>query len=91
MINLPSGLEVDNLIEDLRVLSWEASDILLYYAQLIRNPNTKSDIITSNKKNDPVTKADLKAAKSALLLYQWLNKKERKVKNRKEKEKERFV
>ena len=28
-----------------------------------------------------VTKADLKAAKSALLLYQWLNKKERKVKN----------
>ena len=60
MVKLPFGVNISDLIDDLRVLSWEASDILLYYAQLIRNPNTKSDIITSNKNNDPVTKADLK-------------------------------
>ena len=60
MVKLPFGVNKSNLIDDLRVLSWEASDILLYYAQLIRNSNNASNIITSNKNNDPVTKADLK-------------------------------
>ena len=60
MVKLPSGVNISNLINDLRVLSWEASDILLYYAQLIRNSNNVSEIITSHKNNDPVTKADLK-------------------------------
>ena len=60
MVKLPSGVNISNLIDDLRCLSWEVSDILLSYAQLIRNPNNFSEIITSNKNNDPVTKADLK-------------------------------
>ncbi len=60
MVKLPFGVNIRNLIDDLRVLSWEASDILLYYAQLIRNPNYINEIITSHKNDDPVTKADLK-------------------------------
>ena len=59
MVKLPFGVNISNLIDDLRVLSWEASDILLNYAKLIRNPNNVNEIITSNKENDPVTKADL--------------------------------
>ena len=60
MINLPSGLEVDNLIEDLRVLSWEASDILLYYSQILKDTNNNSNILKNEDKEDPVTLADLK-------------------------------
>ena len=60
MVKLPFGVNISNLIDNLRFLSWEVSDILLSYAQLIRNPNNVSEIITSNKNNDPVTKADLK-------------------------------
>ena len=60
MVKLPFGVNISNLIDDLRFLSWEVSDILLSYAQLIRNPNYVSEIITSNQNNDPVTKADLK-------------------------------
>ena len=60
MVKLPFGVNISNLIDDLRFLSWEVSDILLSYAQLIRNPNYVNEIITSNKNNDPVTKADLK-------------------------------
>ena len=60
MVKLPSGVNISNLIDDLRCLSWEVSDILLSYAELIRNPNNFSEIITSNQNNDPVTKADLK-------------------------------
>ena len=60
MVKLPFGVNLSNLIDNLRFLSWEVSDILLSYAQLIRNSNYVSEIITSNKNNDPVTKADLK-------------------------------
>ncbi len=60
MINLPSGLEVDNLIEDLRVLSWEVSDILLYYSQILKDENNNSNILQNDDKEDPVTIADLK-------------------------------
>ena len=60
MINLPSDLEVDNLIEDLRVLSWEASDILLYYSQILKDTNNNSNILKNEDKEDPVTLADLK-------------------------------
>ena len=59
MGKLPFGVDIVNLIDDLKVLSWEVSDILLYYAKLIRNPDNLNEIITSNKNTDPVTKADL--------------------------------
>ena len=60
MIKLPSGIDINNLIDDLRIFSWEASEILLYYAEIIRDTNNKSNIIKNNNNDDPVTLADLK-------------------------------
>ncbi len=60
MVKLPFGVDINNLIDNLRSISWEACDILLHYSLLINTTNNKSEIITSNKNNDPVTKADLK-------------------------------
>ena len=60
MINLPKGVEINNLINDLRNLSWEASEILLYYSQILKDPNNKSNILKNNNIKDPVTIADLK-------------------------------
>ena len=59
MINLPPGTDIDKLISDLRMFSWEASDILVRYAQMLRDPNNKIKIIEDKKNNDAVTKADL--------------------------------
>jgi len=58
--NLPFGLDINNLIGDLRILSWEAADILIYYSNLIRNPKEKANIIQNKTPEDPVTLADLK-------------------------------
>ena len=63
MIKLPSGLEINNLIDDLKVYSWEASDILLYYSQILKDSNNKSNILRNNNIDDPVTLADLKVNK----------------------------
>ena len=60
MTKLPFGLDVNNLIGDLRILSWEAADILIYYSNLIRNPIEKANIIQNKTPEDPVTLADLK-------------------------------
>ena len=60
MIKLPPGVDTNNLIDNLRAFSWEASDTLLKYAQLIKNSNNKSNILTNNNEEDPVTIADLK-------------------------------
>ncbi len=60
MINLPYGVEINKLIDDLRILSWEAADILLNYSDLIKDDNNKNKIIKSKKNEDPVTLADLK-------------------------------
>ncbi len=60
MVKLPSGVDINNLIDDLRIFSWEASEILLYYAEIIRDTNNKSNIIKNNNNDDPVTLADLK-------------------------------
>ena len=60
MIKLPSGVEINNLIDDLRIFSWEVSDKLLYYAQILKDSNYKSNIIKSDSKEEPVTLADLK-------------------------------
>ena len=59
MLNLPTGVNIKNLINDLKVISWEASEILLCYAQIIKDPNSKSNIIKNDNMNDPVTLADL--------------------------------
>ena len=60
MINLPNGVDVNNLIDDLINFSWEAADILLSYSDIIKDPNQKFNILKNKNINDPVTLADLK-------------------------------
>ena len=60
MNQLPFGVNINNLINDLRTFSWEASETLLYYAQILRDTDNKSNILKNDDLNDPVTLADLK-------------------------------
>jgi len=60
VIKLPPGVDINNLIDDLKHFSWEASDILLKYSQIIKDSNNKSNILTNKNEDDPVTVADLK-------------------------------
>ena len=60
MNKLPADLKINNLIDDLRIFSWEASDKLLYYAQILKDSNYKSNILKNDSKEEPVTLADLK-------------------------------
>ena len=60
MIKLPFGINAESLINDLRSFSWEASEILLYYAQILKDSNYKINILKNGSNNDPVTLADLK-------------------------------
>ena len=59
MIKLPSGVDLNDLIDDLKIFSWEASDILLNYSNSIKKSGQKKDIIKNKNYNDPVTLADL--------------------------------
>ena len=60
MIKLPSGVEINTLINDLRILSWEAADVLLSYSKILKDSNFESNILRNNNNDDPVTQADLK-------------------------------
>ena len=60
MIKLPSGVDINNLIDDIRIFSWQAADILLYYSILLENSNDKRNILKNNNEDDPFTLADLK-------------------------------
>ncbi len=60
MINLPPGVDIKNLINNLRLFSWEASEKLLYYSQIIKDSKNKSNILKNDNAEDPVTIADLK-------------------------------
>jgi len=60
MIKLPSGVDINNLIDDIRIFSWQAADILLYYSKLLENSDDKKKILKNNNEEDPVTLADLK-------------------------------
>ncbi len=59
MFKLPNGVDIKSLIDDLKEISWEASEILLSYSRIIKDPNNKSNIIKNKKIDDPVTLADL--------------------------------
>ena len=59
MIKLPFGVEINNLIDNLRSFSWEAADILLYYSNSIKKSEQKNEILKNKNNNDPVTLADL--------------------------------
>ena len=60
MIKLPSGVDINNLIDDMRIISWQAADILLYYSKLLEDSDDKKNILKNNNEDDPVTLADLK-------------------------------
>ena len=60
MMKLPSGVVNNNLIDDIRIFSWGAADILLYYSKLLEDGDHKSKILKNNNEDDPVTLADLK-------------------------------
>ena len=60
MIELPSGVDINNLIDDIRIFSWQAADVLIYYSKLLENTNDKGSILKNNNEEDPVTLADLK-------------------------------
>ena len=59
MIKLPSGINIHNLIDDLRIFCWEAAEILLFYSKILKDSNYKSNIIKNENNEDPVTLADL--------------------------------
>jgi len=60
MIKLPSGVDINNLIDDIRTLSWQAADTLLFYSKLLEDLEDKQNILKNNNEDDPVTLADLK-------------------------------
>ena len=60
MIQLPIGADINNIIDDLRSFSWEASDILIHFSNLIKTSNNQENIIQYKDKNNPVTLADLR-------------------------------
>ena len=59
MVYLPKGVEINSLIDDLRLYSWSASDILLKYGQYLKDEKSKNDFIKNKENNEPVTLADL--------------------------------
>ena len=59
MVKFPEGVDINYLIDDLRILSWEAADILLKYSQILKKTDNKTNIIKNNNEKDPVTVADL--------------------------------
>ena len=76
MIKLPSGVDINNLIDDLREFSWEAAEILIYYARMLKDKNNKSNILLNKNNDDPVTLADLKVNE---LIIQKINLKYRDI------------
>ena len=60
MIKLPKGVNLNNLIDDLRTFSWEACETLLHYSQILKDSEYKSNIIKNGNNDDPVTMADLR-------------------------------
>ena len=59
MVKLPDGVDINNLIDDLRIFSWEAADILLKYSQILKKSAYKTNIIQNEDEKNPVTIADL--------------------------------
>jgi len=76
VIKLPSGVEINTLIDDLRILSWEASEILMYFSQILKDSNYKGNILQNDNTEDPVTLADLKVNE---LIIQKINQKYKKI------------
>ncbi len=76
MTKLPSGVEKDELIDDLRNFSWEAAETLLYYSRILKDTNNKSNILKNDDKQNPVTIADLRVNE---IIIQRINEKYKNV------------
>ena len=63
MVKLPFGIDINNLIDDLKIFSWEAADILLSYSNILKNSSKRNDLIKNLDHDNPVTIADLKVNK----------------------------
>ena len=74
MIKLPSGIDINDLIDDLRSFSWEASEELLFYSKILKESKYKSNILENGNIEDPVTSADLKVNE---IIIQRINEKYR--------------
>ena len=73
MTKLPIGVDINHLIDDLRIFSWEAKDIFLHYFQVVKD---KKNIMSNEDINDPVTHADIKVNK---LIIRRINEKYKNV------------
>ena len=71
-MKLPLGVDINNLIDDLKILSWEVADILLFYSKKFKQSNDNLDIIKSKNNEDPVTLADLKVND---MIIRWISEK----------------
>ena len=60
MLKLPFGVDINNLIDDIRILSWQAADILHYYSKLLEDSDYKRNILTIINEAVRATLADLK-------------------------------
>ena len=60
MFKLPKGVDINNLIDNLRIFSWEASQYMLHYSQFFKDGDFKSHVLNKGNNEDPVTMADLK-------------------------------
>ena len=45
MAKLPLGVNINNLIEDLKNYSWEAADILINYSEKIKDIKVKNEVL----------------------------------------------
>ena len=72
MFKLPEGVDIDNLIDDLKLFSWEAADILINYSQTLKKSSFKTNIIQNDDEKDPVTFADIEV--NEFLLSRMQNK-----------------
>ena len=77
MIELPLGVDINNLICDLRIVSWEAADILLFYSNSLKKSSNIYSILDNDNIEDPVTIADLKVNE---LIINRINEKYKNVK-----------
>ena len=76
MFKLPIDVDISNLIDDLRFLSWEASDVLHYYSKKLNNKRDSKKIIRSKNDEDPVTLADLEVND---LIIKYINENYKKI------------
>ena len=60
MIKLPNDININNLIDYLRIISWEAADVLIYFEEILKDLKKGGDVIKIKSDKSPVTLADLK-------------------------------